>query len=1009
MNDRTLEQLYKEHTGKVSDKWQLYLVEYDRVLSPYRKGPVRLLEIGVQNGGSLEIWAQYFLGAEAIIGCDIDPGCADLEFADKRIFVVVGNASSAGTQARILECSAEYDVVIDDGSHTSSDIIRSFARYFPHLADGGVYIIEDLHCSYWQEFGGGLYDPESSMSFLKALADVVNFKHWGIRKTRQDIFAGFLSKYGLEQHDYYLRQIHSVEFSNSICVIRKSAAECNELGPRVIAGKTELVAIGHLELPIAQQVDMKSQATNFWSARDLPPADELKIRLKENSIQARQIAKLNQRIEKHNAEVPELRQTIDFQNAQIACLYRSRSWRLTSPLRKIWKFIIFDAEYYLDQNPDVRSNGMDPYEHYINYGQIEGRRPRRPSFVRQFYDDFKAIRDAVRTEGGFFKSAKVCESVYQNEGSSGIKAMVGNILSRPEGNNYTDWIRRYDTLRKDNRTAIREQILRMNKQPLISIVMPTFNTKIEWLREAIDSVRGQLYENWELCIADDASTDDELREFLETVSKDDERIKVTFRLKNGHISKASNSALDLCTGDWVALLDHDDALAEHALYCVAEVINNNPDVQLIYSDEDKIRENGERWEPYFKCDWNRDLFYSQNMISHLGVYRKKIIAEIGGFRAGFEGSQDYDLALRYIEKIDEKAIYHIPRVLYHWRMHAESTARQTDAKPYALIAGEKALQEHLDRTGISAKVERLIFGYRVHYKLPANPPLVSLIVPTRNAMHLLSTCIESILEITTYKNFEIIIVDNGSDDPKIIQYFETLRQMDDIRIIRDDQPFNYSRINNLAVTEARGEIVGFINNDIEVISPEWLDELVSICLQPGVGAVGAKLLYPDDTLQHAGVVLGIGGVGNHAFKHQPAAYNGYFSRATLISSYSALTAACLVISKEVFLQVGGFDAENLAVAFSDVDLCLRVIEAGHRNVWTPYSLLYHHESATRGEDDTKEKQVRFAAEVGYMKSRWGDLLNDDPAYSPNLTLAAEDFSLAWPPRLTAIVSQSTQT
>jgi len=403
------------------------------------------------------------------------------------------------------------------------------------------------------------------------------------------------------------------------------------------------------------------------------------------------------------------------------------------------------------------------------------------------------------------------------------------------------------------------------------------------------------------------------------------------------------------------------------------------------------------------------LFYSQNMISHLGVYRKKIMDEIGGFRAGFEGSQDYDLALRFMEKVDQKAIYHIPRVLYHWRMHAESTARGVDAKPYALIAGEKALQEHLDRSGISAKVERLLYGYRVHYNLPANPPLVSLIIPTRNGMHLLSTCIESILEKTTYKRYEIIIVDNGSDDPKIIKYFERLRQMGNIRIIRDDQPFNYSRINNLAVTEARGEIVGFINNDIEVISPEWLDELVSICLQPGVGAVGAKLLYPDNTLQHAGVVLGIGGVGNHAFKCQPEAYRGYFCRATLISSYSALTAACLVISKEIFLQIGGFDAENLAIAFSDVDFCLRVIKAGHRNVWTPYSVLYHHESATRGEDDTKEKQARFAAEIEYMNSRWGDLLRDDPAYSPNLTLTAEDFSLAWPPRLKAVGSQSMQT
>ena len=418
--------------------------------------------------------------------------------------------------------------------------------------------------------------------------------------------------------------------------------------------------------------------------------------------------------------------------------------------------------------------------------------------------------------------------------------------------------------------------------------------------------------------------------------------------------------MEVAQGEWVVLLDHDDLLPAHALFKVAEVINKYPNCRLIYSDEDKIDDLGVRSDPYFKSDWNQDLFYSHNMFSHLGVYDAELIRKVGGFRIGLEGSQDYDLALRCIEHITPHQIQHIPHVLYHWRIHAESTASSSDAKPYAILAGARAINEHFERCGVDALVETTASTYRVRYALPKNLPLVSLVIPTRNGVRLLRQCVESILEKTSYSPYEILIVDNGSDEPETLQYLESLKLKSNIQIIRDDRPFNYSALNNAAVRKAKGEIIGLVNNDIEVISPDWLSEMVSHALRPDVGAVGARLWYSNDTLQHGGVILGLGGVANHAHKHLPRNAPGYMGRACLIQSFSAVTAACLVIRKYIYESLGGLNEIDLAVAFNDVDFCIRVREAGYKNIWTPDADLYHHESATRGAEDTPEKIARFA-------------------------------------------------
>lgn len=632
---------------------------------------------------------------------------------------------------------------------------------------------------------------------------------------------------------------------------------------------------------------------------------------------------------------------------------------------------------------------------------------------------FRLLPRIIRFGGGIAGSAAKALRVLSREGYGGVKRRIlfvggersaSRVLtikpdlfsSAIDRNNYHEWMHRYDALNDQEREKIKSAMSGLPSRPLISIIMPVYNPKPKWLLAAIESVRRQLYQNWELCIADDASTDKGVRPILEKYSRRDSRIKVIFRDRNGHISAASNSALDIATGDWIALMDHDDLIAEHALFWVADTIHKRPDACLVYSDEDKIDGSGRRYDPYFKSDWNEDLFYSHNMISHLGVYRADLLKQIGGFKEGLEGAQDYDLSLRCIERIKPGNICHIPRVLYHWRMHSESTARSVYSKPYAISAGQKALNDHFQRKKINARSEYVQCGYRVRYLLPEKLPLVSLIILTRNKRSLIKKCIEDILKKTVYSEYEIIIVDNSSDDPSTIQYLQELQLNPKIHVIRNDRPFNFSALNNAAVKSARGEIVGFLNNDLEVISPGWLSEMVSHAMRAGIGAVGARLWYPDDTLQHGGVILGIGGVAGHAHKYMTRYQHGYFCRGSLIQNFSAVTAACLVIQKKIYQEVGGFNEDDLAIAFNDIDFCLRLVKAGYRNVWTPYAELYHHESASRGLENTAEKQKRFASEVAYMKKQWGDILMNDPAYSPNLGLDYEDFSLAWPPRVNSL-------
>ena len=549
--------------------------------------------------------------------------------------------------------------------------------------------------------------------------------------------------------------------------------------------------------------------------------------------------------------------------------------------------------------------------------------------------------------------------------------------------------------------VVARRVRRLPRHPLISILLPVYNPDLKFLEAAIESVRNQVYPRWELCVADDASTNAEVRPFLQEVARLDARIKTTFRGENGHISACSNSALALATGEWCALLDQDDTFSPGALAYLAQEICDHPEAALIYSDEDKIDDRGTRSNPFFKTDWNPELFLGQNYINHLGLYRTSLLREIGGFREGYEGSQDYDLALRCIEKIRPDQVRHIPRILYHWRMVPGSLAAVVDAKPYAKEAARRAISDHLRRRGIAAQVVPCPENgesHRVIFEIAEPAPLVSIIIPMRDRIELLKGCIRSLREKTDYPRVEIIIIDNNSVERETHEYLRELLAQEIARVVTDEGPFNFSRLVNRGAAAAGGEVLALLNNDIEAEEPGWLREMVSHAMRPDVGAVGARLWYPSGYLQHGGVIVGLGGVAGQVYHMIPRGHPGYFNRAMLQQNYSAVTAACMLVRQKVFLDLGGFDETNLAVSFNDVDFGLRVRERGLQVVWTPYANLIHHESASRGYQRTAAEQSQFFREASYMQQEWGAELRCDPFYSLNFSLGWPGFDFAFPPR-----------
>ena len=694
------------------------------------------------------------------------------------------------------------------------------------------------------------------------------------------------------------------------------------------------------------------------------------------------------------------------QNTQIQSLKKdleaittSKSWVMTQHLRKIAGRI----------PPSIRREGW-------KIGRTIFRSLRRGwHLVRRVFH----LRDSLNRLGHsllrFLVSGnrkKYFSTLYRRLESMPI---LGSVLRKvyafykTQDGNYQAWIESYDTLTDTDRETFRKVMEGFASKPLISVIMPVYNTPEEFLVEAIESVLSQIYPHWELCISDNASSLPAVRKILEEYRQRDKRIRVVFRDYNEGISVNSNSALSLATGNFIALLDSDDLLSEDALFWVASEINLNPEVEIIYSDEDKLIRDGNQWKRcdfLFKPDFSLHFILTHNMncLNHLGVYKHILVNDIGGFKKEFDGVQDLEIALRMIERTSPKQIRHIPRILYHWRVSPTSTAFSHEVKPNIIPLCREAIQSYLDRSFPGTKVlpSPIHPGFRkIKYQLPTPSPLVSILLPSGGGYEILKKCLDSIHLKTSYKNYEILI-DNGCEDDIVIKFLEDVEINYNIRIIRKRRPknyqFNYSEIINLLAKEAKGEVLVLLNDDVEVINNDWLSELVSFAIRPEIGCVGAKLYYPDDKIQHGGVIMGINGCCDHAFARTSRNSSGYHGYLFTTREVSAVTGAVLAVKTDLFWKVGGLNEKDLKVAFNDVDLCLSIYNEGYLNIWNPFVELYHHESFTRGFESDGPGERNFT------KDKWKNIIMNDPYYNPNLSLEdkVKSYYLAFPPRVSKI-------
>lgn len=561
----------------------------------------------------------------------------------------------------------------------------------------------------------------------------------------------------------------------------------------------------------------------------------------------------------------------------------------------------------------------------------------------------------------------------------------------PEEVPYGPWYEQYIPTREE---LEKQRKKKWNYGPKISIIVPAYNTPEAFLRQLMDSLLAQTYANWELCIANASPEDASMEYVLKEYAKKDSRILWKKLEENKGIAENTNEAFAMATGEFAGLLDHDDLLAPNALYEVAKALETEPDIDVLYTDEDKVRgdEVLEHFQPHLKPDFNIDLLRSNNYICHFFVVRKSLLEKTGGFRREYDGAQDYDFIFRCTQAAGK--IHHIPEILYHWRTHQSSTADNPESKLYAFEAGKRAIEENLRQNGLIGEVSHTKdYGfYRVKYPVQGEP-LVSIIIPNKDAKEDLEKCIQSILEKSSYTNYEILIVENNSTGEEIFSYYKELSENSRIRLLRWKREFNYSAINNYGAKKAKGDYLLFLNNDTEVISPDWIEEMLGFCQRPDTGIVGARLYFGNNTVQHAGTVIGIGGIAGHMFTDMPRERSGYMHKAAIIQDLSAVTAACMMVKRQVFDEVQGFE-EQLSVAFNDVDFCLRVREKQYLVVYDPYVELYHYESKSRGAEDSKEKVRRFQSEIEFMRCRWETLLKKgDPYYNKNLSLVKWNYSL----------------
>ena len=650
---------------------------------------------------------------------------------------------------------------------------------------------------------------------------------------------------------------------------------------------------------------------------------------------------------------------------------------------------LFDSKYYFDLNPDVTESGMNSLQHYISIGARQGRDP-HPLFDTLYYSDLNSdiaesgmnpLLDYINSgarEGrdpNVFFDSKYYLDQNPDVAESGINPLIHYVNAGIREGRHPNPL-----------------IENISYTPKISIIIWVYNVDKLFLYQCIRSILNQTYDNWELCLIDDGNTKDDIKSIIEKYARKDCRAKLIFLNGKHNVAKALNESLSMANGEFVCFMENNDVLSENALYDIVKVLNEKNETDIIYSDEDMITSEGVRRDPFFKPDWSPDMLRSYNYIRHLAIIRKEVAEAVGGFRDGFSECEDYDLLLRVGETTEN--IAHIPKVLYHKRCLEDLEGKDSEEKVQGYENAKRALKEHIQRVGLKGDVAdgQLMGTYHIGYCINGFPK-VCIIIPTKDRVEDLRICIDSILRRSSYNNYSIMIVDNSSVERETFEYYNSLKDNPKISILEYDRPFNFSAVNNYAVSKADSEFLVLLNNDTEVISPDWIEEMLGFGQREDVGAVGALLYYSNDTVQHAGIIIGIKGVAGHSHKYYTKDSGGYFGRLKTVQNVSAVTGACMMTKKSIFEELGGFD-ENMSHAFNDVDYCMKMRERGYLVIYNPYAELYHHESISRGYEITKEQEKRFEKEIRYFKKKWKSVLDaGDPYYNPNLTLDKEDFSV----------------
>lgn len=1019
----SLRDLYENHGGKVSDKWNSYIEFYDEVFSPFRSDPVRILEIGVQNGGSLEIWAKYFPNAVHILGCDIAPEAAALTFDDPRISVVVGDANDPKTVAAIAAIVDQFDIIIDDGSHRSDDIIKSFALYFPKLREGGIFLVEDLHCAYWDEFQGGLEAPFSSMNFFKRLADLVNHEHWGADLTSDKVLGFYAAQYGAEFAPAALDLISELRFRNSLCMITKGAQGGNLLGRREVVGQESIVwpvrpdeINGHELTPPPQ--DKNTYGPNSLrieaAASSFPGVshDLALIRDREEALQAEilrktaSIARAEARIATLNATIGQLSQSMVMaQRRPHHLLAKLMQYRVLRALSKS-KHLPEDMTQRFARSAKKRDprrlgavldelghSGIDlssaatPSSERVHQSPLRrlafhrSGKPRgwlrtlafppgdgtvRPIFARAFYKKNGSLRPDFRAflahNPQYFR-----QKLPIPEFQLPVAAVVLHDVE--------DIPRQIFAQQQAELTAVdaADLIATFDHKPLISIIMPVYKTPVEWLQRAVESLQDQFYENWELCVVDDCSPGPEQRRLLEDMARTDPRIRLAVMPKNGGISAASNLSLEMAKGEFFALVDHDDEITPDALLRMVEAINADPQADFLYSDECKIDDTPARRLFHFllKPDWSPEILLNFMVTGHLTVYRTELVRKIGGFRTDFDFSQDYDLALRMAEAA--RSIVHVERILYLWRAINGSAA--SGGKDFARASNVAALGAALERRQIPGTAETLPHANYVHIPIPKKGSRVAIVIPSDSAKNL-RLALDAIREGTDYDNYEVRVVCNSRVAAELEGEY---RSWPPAKFVRYDKPYNFSDKCNEGARAAEADIVIFYNDDVFPIGRDWIEQLIQFLWVPGVGATSPQLLYKDGTIQYAGMISGTPGLAGTAYHRLPHNHtDAFLSMNKLVRNISVLSGACCAMRRELFLKVGGFDAVNTPDGHSDLDLSYKILDEGLRCVYTPYALLTH-----IGNHSWGAKATKYKADI-YCLKRWGGYLSRDMTFTPSM-------------------------